>query len=592
VKYLTYDENYWIFDLETDDLNATKIHCCSFINVVTGEEHLTIGPAETKEFIVSRPEAVWVGHNAISFDAWAIRLLLNTPVDHRNCIDTLILSRLFDPKMDGGHSLAAWGTRVKLAKGGYNDFSKFTEEMGAYCLQDARITRKVFIKITERMAKLKFSEQSISIEHKIREVLDEQKRNGFYFNIPNAIALRDQLRQLATDLGDTIHELFPPELKEVARYKFRTLKSGEPTQHFVRHKAHYPQVNVVGDEYVCLDYIPFNIGSVPQRIEKLLGLGWEPKEFTDKGNPKVDEDSLVEFAASSGIKEVKAIADWLVATGRANMIDNWLNNVDKEESVIRGYVDTCGAATRRMTHSSPNTANIPGVDGVAYGFESRSLWEARRGRLLCGIDAKALEMRMFGHYLNNDEAAKMYVEGDPHTFNAEMLEIERKPMKVVFYAFLYGASDGKLGRAAGIKKNPAKWGKEAREKLIKRTPGLEELVRTTQMEQARGFIRTLDGGYVRCPSAHAALNYKLQSGGAIAMKVVNINLFEAIRQNELDALQVGNIHDELQFDCLEDHAHGVGELALEVFLSSGLELGMRVPLEGDYKVGKNWALTH
>jgi DNA polymerase-1 len=201
-------------------------------------------------------------------------------------------------------------------------------------------------------------------------------------------------------------------------------------------------------------------------------------------------------------------------------------------------------------------------------------------------------MRMFGHYLNNDEAAKMYVEGDPHTFNAEMLEIERKPMKVVFYAFLYGASDGKLGRAAGIKKNPAKWGKEAREKLIKRTPGLEELVRTTQMEQARGFIRTLDGGYVRCPSAHAALNYKLQSGGAIAMKVVNINLFEAIRQNELDALQVGNIHDELQFDCLEDHAHGVGELALEVFLSSGLELGMRVPLEGDYKVGKNWALTH
>jgi hypothetical protein len=45
-------------------------------------------------------------------------------------------------------------------------------------------------------------------------------------------------------------------------------------------------------------------------------------------------------------------------------------------------------------------------------------------------------MRMFGHYLNNDEAAKMYVEGDPHTFNAEMLEIERKPMKVVFYAFL------------------------------------------------------------------------------------------------------------------------------------------------------------
>lgn len=592
MKYLTYDENYWVFDKETDDFNATTVHCCSFIHVQTGEEHLTVGPEETREFINARPNAIWVGHNALSFDAWVARCLLGAAIDHRNCIDTLVLSRLFDPKMEGGHSLAAWGARVKLPKGDFKDFTKYTPEMGKYCLQDARITRKVFMKITERMAQMKFSEQSIAIEHKIREVLDEQKRNGFYFNIPNAIALRDQLRQLAADLGDTIHELFPPELKEVARYKFRTLKSGDATQHFIRHQARYPKIDVVGDEYICFDYIPFNIGSVPQRIEKLLGLGWEPKEFTDKGNPKVDEDSLVEFANSSGIAEVKAIADWLVATGRANMIDNWLNNVDKEKSVIRGYVDTCGAATRRMTHSAPNTANIPGVEGVAYGFESRSLWEARPSRLLCGIDAKALEMRMFGHYLNNDEAAKMYVEGDPHTFNAEMLGIERKPMKSVFYAFLYGASDSKLGRTAGVKKNASKWGKWAREQLIKRTPGLEDLVRTTQMEQARGFIRTLDGGYVRCASPHAALNYKLQSGGAIAMKVVNINLIEAIRQRGLDALQVGNIHDELQFDCLENHAHGVGELALEVFLASGVELGMRVPLEGDYKVGRNWALTH
>lgn len=591
MKYLTHDENYWVFDLETDDLNATKIHCCSFINVVTGEEHLTIGEEDTRKFITDHPDAIWVGHNAISFDARVIRLLLNATIDNRNCIDTLILSRLFDPKMDGGHSLESWGIRTKMPKGDFKDFSRYTPEMGAYCLQDARITRKVYIKLTERMTKLKFSELSCEIEHKIREVMDGQKDRGFYFDIWAAQALRDKLRELAVAYGEQIHTLFPPRLKEVARYKFRTLLDGRPTQHYERHKQKYPQINLIGDEYVCFDYVPFNIGSVPQRVEKLLSLGWEPREFTDKGNPKVDEDSLVEFANSSGILEVQAIADWLVATGRANMIDNWLNNVDRKHSVIRGYVDSCGASTRRMTHSAPNTANIPGND-VAYGHESRELWKARPGRLLCGIDAKALEMRMFGHYLNNDEAAKMYVEGDPHTYNAEMLEIERKPMKSVFYAFLYGASDGKMGRTAGIKKNPAKWGKWARERLVSRTPGLEELVRTVEQEQARGFIKTLDGGYVRCPSPHAALNYKLQSGGSIAMKLVAINLVDALMGAGLDAFQVGNIHDELQYDCDPYQAEDVGKLALEVFLSSGRELNLRVPLEGDYKVGLSWAETH
>jgi DNA polymerase I len=590
-NYLTHDDTYWVFDIETDDFNATKIHCCSFINVETGTEHLAVGESETREFIEAHPEAVWVGHNAIPFDARVVSRLLGADFSTRNVVDTCVLSRLFDPKLEGGHSLESWGVRTKMPKGDFKDFSRYTPEMGSYCLQDARITRKVYLKLSKRMAKLKFSELSCEIEHKIREVMDGQKENGFYFDINMAKDLRDKLRGVAEECGGRIGKLFPPVLKEVARYKFRTRKNGKPTHHFLRHRETYPELRIIGDEYSCFALVSFNIGSVPQRVEKLLSLGWEPKEFTDKGNPKVDEDSLVEFANSSGIPEVQAIADWLVATGRANMIDNWLNNVDKDKSVIRGYVDSCGASTRRMTHSAPNTANIPGND-VAYGHESRELWRARPGRLLCGVDAKALEMRMFGHYLNNDEAAKMYVEGDPHTYNAEMLEVERKPMKGIFYAFLYGASDGKIGRTAGIKKNPAKWGAWARERLISRTPGLGDLVRTVEQEQARGFIKTLDGGYVRCPSPHAALNYKLQSGGAIAMKVVAINLAKAIREQGLDALLVGNIHDELQYDCAPNEAEKIGKLALDIFLSSGRELNLRVPLEGDYKIGTSWAQTH
>ncbi len=592
LEYLTYDDTYWVFDIETDDLNATTIWCCGFINVETGEEYLAVGEDEVRKFVEEHPGCKWVGHNSISFDAPTIRRLIGCDLSSHNVIDTLVMSRLFDPKLEGGHSLDSWGKRLKMPKGDFKDFSKYSDEMGVYCLQDIRITRKLFRKLSARMKKEGFSNTSVYIEHNIREVTDGQRNNGFYFDIAGATELGETLRELASNLEQSILELFPPELKPVARYKFRLLKNGETNNHFKRHTERYPKIERDGDEYVCFDYVPFNIGSVPQRIEKLLSLGWKPRDYTDKGNPKVDEESLLEFAETSKIPEVTAIADWLVATGRANMIYNWLANVDKANSVMRGYVDSCGASTRRMTHSSPNTANIPGLE-VKWGHECRSMWQARPKRLLCGADAKALEMRMFGHYLNNDEAARMYIEGDPHTFNADMLEIERRPMKSVFYAFLYGASDGKLGRTAGIKHmSPAKWGAQAREKLISRTPGLEALVGMVAEEQRRGLIKTLDGGFVRCDAPHSALNYKLQSGGAVAMKLVAIRAVEAIRQRGLDALLVGNIHDELQFDCAPDVAEEVGELILSCFLEAGKELGMRVPLEGDYKIGRNWAETH
>lgn len=92
-----------------------------------------------------------------------------------------------------------------------------------------------------------------------------------------------------------------------------------------------------------------------------------------------------------------------------------------------------------MTHSSPNTANIPKAhEKVPYGKECRALWtvgdpETRR---LVGYDAAGLEMRMFAHYLGIPEVAELYINGDPHQVNADLLGIDRSTVKNVFYAFL------------------------------------------------------------------------------------------------------------------------------------------------------------
>lgn len=601
--YLTHKDpsKYWVLDIEGDDLKATRIWVVVAINAATGEV-LSFRDAELFNRFVRAKVAdgcYFVGHNFLSFDVPTLNRLWGSGIPFDRVIDTLVLSYLYNPRMPGGHSLAAWGERFKFPKGEHNDWSQYSEAMHKYCEQDVRVTLRLFLAITERMRVRGFSEKSCQIEHDIRRVVDKQERNGFHFDIQGADALLERIRAEQEGLAEPIRELFPPVLVSSGVYNYRTKANGEPYASFERHLSAYPKLVLAPDQssYEVFDWQEFNIGSPKQRLEKLLSIGFKPTKKTKNGNPSVDEDALVEFAERKKIPEAQAIADWLVLFGRGNMLQTWLNAVDRTDSRMHGRVFTCGAGTRRMTHSNPNTANIPKAKKkVKYGIECRSLWTVADPvkRRLVGYDAAGLEMRMFGHYLNDPVAAELYINGDPHAVNTANLGLPPEDRDLVvkngFYAFLYGAQDKRLdltfNRGRGF-------GKKAREILMATTPGLERAVKEAQDEQAKGgWIETIDGGWVRCGSPHAALNYKLQSAGGITMKVASIILDRWCDEKGIDQLKVGDIHDEGQHDVLAEDAEEFGKLAVAAIVAAGEELNFRVPLDGDYKVGRNWAETH
>ena len=605
--YLKHNDlsKYWTVDIEADGLDdATTVWCLVAQNVATREIQQFVGHQAVKRFFDELPaDCYLIGHNILSYDGPTLNRLVGVGLSLDRCIDTLVLSYLFNPQLTrpegmsgkkGPHSLEAWGVRFKDYKGDWTDWSQFSQGMLDYCVQDVKLTTRLFIALTGRLRNRGFSEQSVWIEHKIRVVVDKQERTGFSFDVAAAESLYGKLRGIESDLSGPIKELFPAELVPQATYQYRLKKDGEPTHHYLRHLDQFDDLrhNLDGT-YTVYSWEDFNIGSPGQRVKRLLSLGWEPTSFTPTGNPKVDEDSLVAFADKSKRPEIQAIAEWLVANGRANMVNTWLGNVS-DDGRIHGRVFTCGALTRRMRHTTPNTANIPG-NKAKFGHECRSLWRATPGRVLVGYDAAALEMRMFGHYLNNKEAADLYIYGDPHTANAELLSaalgvsFERTPVKTDFYAFLYGASNGKLGSHYG---KSAKFGKQMRETLINNTPGLLKLAKQIEQEAESGWIRTIDGGFVRSLSPHAALNSKLQSAGGIAMKVCSIFLDERLTEHGFDALKVGDIHDEAQLDTDPKVATEVGELALQCLRDAGEYLNLRVPLDGEFKIGKTWAETH
>ena len=438
--------NYWICDIEADSLTPTRIWVVVCENAATGEVLTFLDREQFNRFVAAHRDSYFVGHNFLSFDVPHLNRLWGCRIPFDRVVDTLVLSYMYDPRMKGGHSLEAWGERMKFPKLAHEDWSQYSPEMLERCKQDVRLTKRVFSALTSRMRGRGFSEKSCKIEHDIRVVVDKQERNGFYFDIEGAERLLDRVQSEKEELAGPIQRLFPPTLVSQGTYAYRVRADGEPFASFERHLGRYPKLVFGPDRstYEVFDWKEFNIGSPPQRLEKLLSIGFKPTKKTKTGGPSVDEDSLVEFANSKkGVPEAQAIADWLVLSGRSSMLQTWLNAVDRTDSRMRGRVLTCGAITRRMTHFNPNTANIPKAKAkVKYGKECRELWTVadRATRRLVGYDAKGLEMRMFGHYLRDPVAAELYIHGDPHAVNTANLGLAPEErdliVKNVFYAFL------------------------------------------------------------------------------------------------------------------------------------------------------------
>lgn len=613
--YLNATVNHWATDIETDSLDASVIWVGCVRNILTKEEHTLVGHEELKKFIVDHPMAVWVTHNGIKFDIPTINRLLKVNIKPEKVVDTYVLSMLFHPNLPGGHGLSEWAKRVGMRKIEFHDFTKFSKEQAEYCLQDTRITAEVFLRLTKRMRSVGFTEVGCSIEHLAWDVIERQRKNGFAFDVKRANQLFAQIRSEQEELRKKIYERFPPELLEVKRFALARKRDGEFSSNYLRHQQVYPRIEELNDGgYRVFDWVEFNLGSPPQRTEKLIALGWKPREFTPKtekgggGNPKATDGgelvpSLKEFVESSGIEEPKLIAQWMALQGRANAIGNWIDLYNDKTGCIHGQLWL--ASSLRYRHDKPNTANIPAVrvrkDGSPilgregyYTYEARDLWTHRgknKGRVLVGVDAKGIQLRVLAHYLNDPAFTEAILSEDPHTANQERLGLSSRALtKTITYATLMGAGDARIASEADV---PLKEAKAAKKKFFDQVPGLPALIkRLTKEYKSSGRITLCDGSKVVLPREGTAIPYLLQGDESRIMKLAAIYIDRGIRKQNLDVMKVGDIHDEHQYDVYKPHVDAFIKLCEDCFKRAGEFFKYKVPMECDSKIGETWAETH
>tara|TARA_Y100000592_G_scaffold81197_1_gene128654 strand:+ start:777 stop:2555 length:1779 start_codon:yes stop_codon:yes gene_type:complete len=589
-----------VFDIETDDVQATKVWC--IVAQDTGSSEIyKFAPHQLESGLELLQSAeTLIGHNIIGFDIPVIHKLLGVDLSDKKLIDTLVLSRLFNPVREGGHSLEMWGYRLKYSKQDFNDYTNYSKEMMNYCVRDVQLNTLVFEKLKEESKG--FSSESIYIEQEVSKILKKQEEDGFLFDRYNAEILLAKLREKMRDAEDQVHKVFKPKLvdvKEVTPYikkdgslSKRGLTDEEYNKVFSDILLQQKEIDDKGEviipkpkPFMRRKLQDFNLGSRKQIGEYLQDFGWKPQKFTATGRPIVDEKTLSNI---ENIPQVKMIADYLLLQKRIAQIDSWIEAVEDDDRV-HGFVIPNGTITGRMSHRSPNMAQVPSIKSP-FGVDCRSCWIASKGHKLVGIDASSLELRMLAHYMQDKEFTREIIHGDVHKRNQETAGLQsRDQAKTFIYALLYGAGDAKIGQVVGGSK---KDGARLKQRFFANQPSFKRLRERVSKASAKGYLKGLDGRKIHIRHIHASLNSLLQGAGAIVMKKALIMLNEKATERSLDFKFVANIHDEWQVEVINKDVEEFGSLAVEAIKEAGEHFNLGCPLDAEYKIGENWSETH
>lgn len=544
-----------VLDIETN-LEHDKIWCVVCRDIDKDVVSTFVKPNNLQSYLDSADKIV--AHNGIFFDFPVLKRVWGITVKKSQVVDTLVLSRLYNPSLEDGHSLESWGKRLGYPKTEFNDFSQFSQEMLDYCIQDTLVTKQLYLHL-EREMKDDFSEKSKELEHQVAIIIAEQERNGFKLDERGAQELLCELKTKLEAHTVALQSIFPAKVESN-----RISKLGKPLKDIVT---------------------PFNPGSRKQIAERLIEKGWKPKKHTEKGSVIVDETTL----EGIDIPEAKAIAEYLMLQKRIAQIESWIEAV-QSDGRVHGKVITNGAVTGRMTHHSPNMAQVPN-SGAVYGPECRNLWTVEKGNRLVGIDASGLELRMLAHYMNDNDYTNEVVSGDIHTANQKAAGLQtRNQAKTFIYAFLYGAGPAKIGTIVG---GSAKEGQKLIDSFLKNTPKLKALrEKVSRIFNEKAWLPGLDGRKLLVRSEHSALNTLLQGAGAIVMKQAVVLLSNRLKKEKIEHKFCANVHDEWQIETKAETADLVGQYGVWAIEEAGKLLKMRCPLTGEYRTGLTWKDTH
>tara|TARA_R100001530_G_scaffold47376_2_gene35652 strand:+ start:783 stop:2045 length:1263 start_codon:yes stop_codon:yes gene_type:complete len=410
----------------------------------------------------------------------------------------------------------------------------------------------------------------ILLEHQVAQILTEQEIHGWFFDEGAARELESNLRRELEETYQVLRNRFP----FVAGSEF-TPKRNNKTKGYIE-GARFTKLKELNP--TSRDHISWILQTYTS---------WTPTLLTNSGKAVIDEIVLKEIGTEISLLFLKC----LDITKKLGMISEGVNAWQKLSTTSSRIHHHCSTATStfRCAHRKPNLAQTPSDERF------RKLFKASPGYTMCGADLSGIELRLLSHYLARFDGGRykeILINGDIHQTNADAIGITRRQVKTVTYAFLYGCGNTKLGHTYDSQlsdQQAAQKGKEIRKAYVDAIPGLKELLEGVHKASERGYVRGLDDRHILVDSKHKSLNYLLQGSAAIIAKK-----WMVLTHNTLPKYtrQLGFIHDELQYECLQSEVEDLKFLLELTAMQAGEYYNLRCPIAAESKSGITWADVH
>jgi len=448
----------WIYDIESDGLHKTVSRMWILAAYNLDEKKMYYWLEGDMGWVdVFNNATLVVGHNIIDYDNYVLKKLFGFTFPKTCTIhDTLVMSKVLNYRRfgDAGHGLAQWGAHLNYPKGDFHDFSQYSEEMKAYCLQDVRLTAQVYgqlrAEFLEAIERNSLIRDYMRVEHAVARWCAMCYEHGWPFDTEKGLQLEEILLAEKASITEKLEARLG--FKAVAKDK----KAGEAISKYPKwvkngfydvHTANWFGVDVcsgfegeerpLAGEYCRLTIEPLKLSSNADVKTFLFRNGWVPTEFNFKWDPelgrkvetspKISEDSL-EFLGGDG----KLYKEYLTAVSRHGILKGFLENTD-ENGRVHGQCRTIGTPSMRATHSI--IVNIPSGD-ARYGREMRELFKSIPGWTLVGCDSAGNQARGLAHFLGNEEYTDILLNGDIHMYNADKADAVLANMNVDWSSWL------------------------------------------------------------------------------------------------------------------------------------------------------------
>ena len=493
-----------------------------------------------------------------------------------------------------------------------------------------------------RLLKRLFSPEIKKVSHNVKNLMglllaEGLDTEGFLFDTALAAYLleatdsdyslpRISVRYAGKELdgAEAVFQLYRPlqeKLKELGMEELyysielplcRVLADMEKTGFFVDRKALYDFGESLNSGIAALQESiwneaghEFNINSPKQLGQVLFDELMLPSGKKTKTGWSTNADVLEKLQGKHPI--VDQVLEYRMLTKLKSTYADGLLKVISPDGRIHTNFQMTVTATGRLSSTEPNLQNIPVRKQL--GAQIRKMFVASPGMCLVDADYSQIELRLLAHISGDETMRDAFLSGEDfhavtasNVFNVPLEEVTptlRSRAKAVNFGIVYGISAYSLAQDIGVWPSEAKAYMDA---YLEKYHGVRDYMKSI-VEQARedGYVSTLYGRRRSLPELKSsnfntrsfgervALNMPIQGTAADIIKLAMVNVARRLKEENLRAKLILQVHDELIVECPEDEAERVQEI-LKTEMEHTADLA--VPLTVDAHIGHSWAEAH